>query len=225
MPAYCSWLRLFRSGLGSVALVIIVNACGYHLRGDFTIEQQYLPIKVVDTGVSAEIKPRIIRQLNEANIPIVEDDSARLLITIQGVEFDRRLVSAANQATIDTYEIGMRLRYKFSSAGKDLLTWQDLRISRILQFSKSAVVSSATEESTLRDDLLSDAIHQIVTRLRYLDQLEPIEPENKDKAEVPAASNPNQAEVESPKTDAANSDAANSDSANSDANKADVNEP
>jgi len=178
MRAYYLRVRLIRREIVALALALlvvsVVTDCGYHLRGNIKIDEKYLPVKVVDAGVNAEIKPRIIRQLSEANIPVVEDGNARLEIIIQGVEFDKRLVSTASLANIDTFEIGMKLRYKFSSGGKDLLPWQDLRINRILQFSKSAVVSSATEETTLRDDLLSDAIYQIVTRLRYLDQLEPL---------------------------------------------------
>lgn len=210
MSRPASKLHRVRGALLYLALAIIVSACGYHLRGNIKIDPQYLPVKVVDAGVNAEIKPRLIRLLNESNIPVVEDDSARLLITIQGVEFEKRLVSAANQASIDTFEVGMKLRYKFSSGNKDLLSWQDLRTNRILQFSKSAVVSSATEESTLRDDLLSDAISQIVTRLRYLNELEPAE-HKQDKSDTTSAVTP-----VSSSSDAANSDAAVSDPASSD---------
>jgi len=152
-------------------LLLAVNACGYHLRGQLQLDEQYLPVTVEDNGENAEIKPRLIRHLTEANIPVVENNNAHLRILIDNVSFEKHLVSADTTANIDTFDIGVRLRYKFKVDGQDILNWQELRINRTLQFSKSAVVSSATEESTLRDDLLSDAVLQIVTRLRFIDTL------------------------------------------------------
>ena len=154
-----------------VALTFAFTACGFHLRGEIKLDPRYLPVKVEDSGVNAEIKPRLVRHLTEANIPVVEKGDAHLLIMIEDVSFEKHLVSAASQANIDTFDIGVKMHYKFSVDGDDIMKWQELRINRTLQFSKSAVVSSATEEATLRDDLLSDAVNQIITRLRYLDTL------------------------------------------------------
>ena len=174
--------RLWRLSFMALLVASTLSACGYHFRGQVKLETQYVPVAVDDTGVNAEIKPRLIRSLKESSIPVAETAKARLHIIVSDVAFDKHLVSAAEKgAGIDTFDIGIRLRYKFSVEGKDLMPWQELRLNRTLQFSKSAVVSSATEESTLRDDLLNDAVIQIVTRLRYLDEMEKEARENESK--------------------------------------------
>jgi len=170
-PVPC-WLTQWRV-LSLIALLTLgVSACGFHLRGQLQMDPRYLPITVEDLGENAEFKPRLIRTLTESNIPVVEDSGAHLRILIDKISFEKHLVSADTTANIDTYDIGVKLRYKFKLNGEDILNWQELKVNRTLQFSKKAVVSSATEEVTLRDDLMSDAVAQIVTRLRYLDTLE-----------------------------------------------------
>lgn len=171
MRRICSTLLL------ATAVTSGVVSCGFHLRGQVKLDDRFLPVTVKDSGVNAEIKPRLVRSLNESNIPVVENDQAsRLHIIVKDVEFEKHLVSSAsgeNSATIDTYDIGVKLSYKFVLDGKDILNWQDLRINRILQFSNNAVVSSATEEATLHDDLLADAVNQIITRLRFINNITP----------------------------------------------------
>lgn len=153
------------------AILSGLDACGFHLRGKLQLDERYLPIYVEDLGENAEVKPRLIRLLTESEIPVMENGDGHLRILIDKLFFEKRLISADDEANIDTYDVGIRLRYKFKLDGEEILSWQDLRVNRTLQFSKSAVVSSATEEVTLRDDLLSEAVNQIVTRLRYLDTL------------------------------------------------------
>lgn len=152
-----------------LALLLLSSACGYHLRGNLQLDQQYLPLRIEDSGGNTQIKPRLIRRLTESQISVDSKTEPGLKIILSREEFDKHLVSAAEEAK--TFEISYRVYYQFDVKGKKVLDAQELRLNRTLQFSNSAVVSSATEEATLRDDLLDDAVFQIVTRLRFLDVL------------------------------------------------------
>ena len=152
-----------------LALLLSCGACGYHLRGDISLDSRYLPLSIEDSGGNTQIKPRLIRRLTESRIDVDSKTADGLRIILTREKFEKNLVSAAEEAK--TYEISYRVYYQFDVDGKQVLNNQELRLNRTLQFSNSAVVSSATEEATLRDDLLDDAAFQIVTRLRYLDVL------------------------------------------------------
>lgn len=175
------WMNLDRRGCWVIwfgrsnlllGLLAITTACGFHLRGDWQLDEGLSPVSVSDNGSESKIKLQLLRGLRDAGVPLAIQDEGKTNIQLEGEQFSKRLLSATDIASIDTYDVQYQVRYKVTAA-VELIAWQDLILNRTLQFSKSAVLSSATEEAALRDDLVSEAAEQIVGRLRFLQPSKP----------------------------------------------------
>lgn len=168
-PSFCR--NVFsgtRSGkIGIIASLSLLSACGYHLR-----DQQIAPASLADlyvecpANVQYPVCQNLIKRLNRQNLAVDTDTNAHYLLSVSGLEFNRRAVSINDKAVAAEYEVSLSTDVMLTDA--DAIIYLDkthIEISRTYRYNEVTVLSKEREETMIRRELSQLMGEQIVRRL------------------------------------------------------------
>lgn len=156
--------RLF----GPLLMVLLLGACGFHLRG--TVE---LPAAMVSTYVDGERYPDLARslrdQLQASNVRLVESVvNATARIHLINETRTRRILSVDVNGQANAYELIYQVSFEvLDTEGKTLLPLQTLSRSRDLNVSGGNLLGKSSEEQQIYDSLLLAMASAILQRIQY----------------------------------------------------------
>ena len=172
-------------------LTIALSACGFHLRGQYTLPPLLQPIAVVSTVPTLEdpVSAGILRMGGavSADAPM-QVIIARENITRQTSTVDR-LAKAAEYTLL--YELRFQLKY---ASGIPEQPERSIRLRRTYQFDNTRIVGKFDEEATLQEDMRQQAVAQLLSQLSHT-QVSELSP---DAPVTPAAATPAQAQPATP---------------------------
>lgn len=151
-----------------LCVVVMVTACGFHLRGSVDLPKNTDHLAIVDGETASEIATSLRIQLRRNGVePLQNVDDARLVVDIQSEQFQRRVLTVSSAGQVQEFEITYLVNYSIinkddSSAS---LINQSLSLRRDLRFDPNAVLGKTSEEVRLREDMLNAAAEQILRRL------------------------------------------------------------
>lgn len=162
--------------LGQIALVALIalslSACGFALRGNYTLPSIISPISVV--GQDSITQRDLIAGIQRAGGSISEAAPLRLHVTDERIT--RQTTSIDSRAKAAEYTLFFELEYQLRYAsGVPATPERVIRLRRTYQFDNTRIVGKYEEENTLIDDLRQQAVAQIMTQLTRLkaDELSP----------------------------------------------------
>lgn len=143
-------------------LTLVLSACGFQLRGQYTLPPQLNPISVQTsvTTLERDLKAGIQRMggVVEAGAPL------QLHITSERINRQTTTIDSRAKAAEYTlfYEVDFQLRH---ASGIPAEPEHTIRLRRTYQFDNTRIVGKYEEENTLIDDLRQQAVGQILARL------------------------------------------------------------
>lgn len=151
-----------------VAVLLLVQGCGFHLRGR-------LPGEVAEGGyalhVTAPRQGRLAAELAErlavAAVQEVAAADADYVLQLSAERFDRRVLNvSAASGKVDEYELTFSCRFSIRRAnGEVLLGERVIRISESYTFAEEAVLGKAEEEDVIKGELAGRAADQVMRAL------------------------------------------------------------
>lgn len=155
--------------LGQTALVALIalalSACGFALRGSYTLPSIISPISVV--GEDSTTQRDLIAGIQRAGGVISEAAPLRLHLTAERIA--RQTTSIDSRAKAAEYTLFFELEYQLRyPSGVPATTERIVRLRRTYQFDNTRIVGKFEEENTLIDDLRQQAVAQIMTQLTRL---------------------------------------------------------
>jgi LPS-assembly lipoprotein len=160
-------LRAVRRGM-FVVLVSGLTACGFHLRGAGDGGALAVDGLYVDQGkASAQLVTVLSRAATTAGATVTDNrETAKLVVTLQGEQRDRRVLSVGTGGKVQEYELHYAVRFAATDGtGRTLLEAQTISLVRDLTFSDAQVLAKGNEEDRLYEDMRRDAVRQIILRL------------------------------------------------------------
>lgn len=151
-------MRLVWLGLLSIAL----SACGFHLRGQFTLPPLLQPIAIVSAVPTLE--DRVSAGIQRMGGVISADAPMQLRITRETITRQTSTVDRLAKAAEYTlfYELTYQLKY---ASGVPAQPERSIRLRRTYQFDNTRIVGKFDEETTLQEDMRQQAIAQLLTQL------------------------------------------------------------
>ncbi len=153
-----------------IVLIIIfaglLSACGFQLRG-----ANVLPPDLKNLYIQAPVALRdeIRVYLDGTDTKVIDNrQGADVILILSDSHFDRRVLSVdPNTGKEREYELIYSLNYLAKRAsGKTLLNSQRLTVRRDYVFDRDAVLGKSREQGVLRNEMLRDAVQQILFRLQ-----------------------------------------------------------
>ncbi len=151
-----------------LALSLLLNGCGFHLRGSVGYPAQSIYIK--ENG-AARMAMEIGRNLQDAGVTIPEKaQEADLVLHLTDEVIDRRVLSvSAITGKLEEVELNYRISLAIDRPdGSPLIAPQTISLLRDYSFEETAVLAKGEEELVLREELFRDALAQITRRLQMV---------------------------------------------------------
>jgi LPS-assembly lipoprotein len=150
-----------------VLLSLNLGSCGFHLRGSINLPTELLPMEFVDIRERSYIKPELVRTFIGTEIS-TENAVANSYLVLENEQFSKAILSISTEGASKSYNINYEIRFHLRDRSGKVTPSQTIVFSRPLEFEQNAVLSSASEEKIIRQEMLTEAAQQILRRLRYV---------------------------------------------------------
>ena len=147
-------------------MALLLNACGYHLRGAFELPSGLKNIFL--DGGSAQLQEQFKKAMELSSIPLASSaDQAGIVIRISDENNQRRVLSLASTGAANDFELDYRFNYEIVDAkNKVLMERQPLEIRREYYNDQMAVIAKETEEQLIRNEMYQQAVRTMVSRAK-----------------------------------------------------------
>ena len=155
-----------RAVLIVAALVLLLDGCGFQLRGSQTlpVERLYLALPV-NSPIGAEIS-RVVRSSTNATV-VPNRRDAQAIVELLGEQREREVLSINAQGRAREYQLRLRTTFRVvDQEGTELIAPTSLVARRDIGFNESELLAKESEEALLYRDMQSDLVRQIVNRLQ-----------------------------------------------------------
>lgn len=152
-----------------LTLVLLTASCGFHLRGSLPGSTTIDSVSINDataSGVGAEVKALL--EASGTDILPSPDNGYGLRLTDQLLNRSVLSVSAVT-GKVEEYQLTLTVGMTVTDPdGNELLSGQQIRVTRDYAFDDAAVLGSVTERRVLEQEMIRQAASQIVRRLNAL---------------------------------------------------------
>ncbi len=154
-----------------LAVLLLTSSCGFHLRGSQAVTTTAINgIAISDAaaaGVGNEVRT-LLQTLGSTIITNADEAEYNLYLTDQLLNKSVLSVSAVT-GKVEQYQLTLTVRMTVTNADQeDLLSSQQIRVTRDYAFNDAAVLGSVSEQRVLEQEMLRQAASQIVRRLNAL---------------------------------------------------------
>ena len=147
--------------------LILLSACGFHLRGAVDIPPNLLPV-FVEAGGSSLVGNQLRDQFQLSTTPQAPSArEARAIVRILGESRRSRVGALDRNGKIIATEIFLDVRFDAREAGgKELVAPRRLELSRSFEDADVEVLGKQLEAEIIYNDMAQDAANQILAMLR-----------------------------------------------------------
>lgn len=139
-------------------------ACGFHLRGQAPLPAAMARPYLDSADRYSALHTALVARLKAAGAQLAPDAaSATAVIRVHLDETGRELLSVAAGNKPGEYEVYYAAEYSVSAAGQELLSRQQVRLSRDYGYDETTVLAKEHEEQSLRA-ALADEIAALMLR-------------------------------------------------------------
>jgi len=150
----------------AAACLLLLSACGFHLRGTETSRVQ-LPPTYLD-GAAGPLQREVRHYLSISGVAVVADQKeAQLLIRLIGEDVQRRVLSVGSTGKVEEYEVHYGATYAVARPdGESLIPKETLGQQRSYSFNEADVLAKDVEQERLVEDMRRDVVRQMMLRLQ-----------------------------------------------------------
>ena len=158
------WSRI----LGGISLLMVLAACGFHLRGSQPAVHDIPPILV--DGQDIALLDLLGQTLRDSGIEVVTDPArARLRLRILSEDREQRVLSVNTAGKVQEYILFYTLRFVVEDGdGRAPQGEQRIELQRDFDFSGSDVLAKQDEADSLFRQMRREAVTRLLRRLQVL---------------------------------------------------------
>ena len=146
-------------------LVVALTGCGFQLRGP-----KPLAFKTIYLEMSpySELTGDLKRQIKTSGTTEVVDrrEDAEVRFVVLQENREKAILALGPTGTVREYQLRLRFQFRLQDkAGKEVMSLQEINITRDITFNDSIVLAKEQEEALLYRDMQNDLVQQISRRL------------------------------------------------------------
>ena len=147
-------------------MALLLNACGYHMRGAFELPSGLKNIFL--DGGSPQLQEQFKKAMELSKVPIASSaDKAGIVIRISDEISQRRVLSLASTGAANDFELDYRFDYEISDAKDNvLMERQPVEIKREYYNDQTAIIAKEAEELLIVNEMYQQAVRTMVSRAK-----------------------------------------------------------
>jgi LPS-assembly lipoprotein len=145
-------------------LALVLQACGFQLRGSAELPFKSLYVQVAQTSpFGIELK----RALRASDVPLPESPKAAdATLTILSEIREKQILSLGGQGRVREYQLRYRVAYQLRDEKRIITPPTQILITRDISFNDTEALAKESEEALLYRDMQADAVQQLLRRLQ-----------------------------------------------------------
>jgi LPS-assembly lipoprotein len=155
--------------IGLVIIACTITACGFHLRGAYTLPEQLSPLYLDRNSMSQDLYKELYSTLKASGAELTDDAATAasvLKISLESRTRDVTSVDVLGRAR--EYRLIYRLIFTLKSSGETVIDNSNIKLSRNLLFNPEAVLGRDLQIEDMYKDMIQDSSGQILLRLQAL---------------------------------------------------------
>jgi len=150
---------------GTLATVVAIAGCGFHLRGDVDYAFSTL---FVNSPASTPFTFELKRALAGGGTKLVDTAAAaEAILDVAPVGDDKQVLSLSGGGRVREFLLSKRVSFSLHDAsGRDWLPAAEILLRRTYTFNESEVLAREAQELRLNKEMQTDLVQQIVRRLQ-----------------------------------------------------------
>jgi len=147
--------------------ILLLNGCGFHLRGMHEIPKWLNNITIVVQNASRDLEPLLSSQLKAYGINVSPDPSqSDLWLIIEDDGFQQQVGSISSSTTPRQYQLFYTVRFKLQRAkGNEIMPSNQIVVTRQVTLNSDRILGSTNEENLSKTEMRREAAMQIIDRL------------------------------------------------------------
>jgi LPS-assembly lipoprotein len=145
--------------------LLLLTACGYHLRGDIELPPGLENIYI--EAASGMLQQEMQEALKSSQVKVANSATeAGLIIKFSNEEMTSRIISLNTSGRANQFQLIYQLMFSiYEPSGNLLLGDQNVNIKREYFNDQTAVLGKSNEESVIRTEMYKQAVSSIMSRL------------------------------------------------------------
>ena len=153
-------------------IMILVQGCGYHLRGQAPQVKAKGGYNVyVSASAAGQLAAAVEELLAVSGINVTDSRAgADFALSIHAEEFVRQVLSVSPATgKVEEYQVNLSVRISISkTGGEELVSDQVIKVSGDYAFDEDAALGKFAEEETIKEELVLQSAARIIQRLNTL---------------------------------------------------------
>lgn len=164
---------LRRTFIAALLTSTTLAACGFQLRGPRPLPFSSIYVQMNPYSEFAANLKRLIRASGSTKVvDEAKDAEVTMMVLRDGREKDILALNAAG--TVREYRLTRQFAFRLvNRAGKEIMSYQDIRVNRDMSFNDPQALAKEQEESLLYRDMDNDVVQQVIRRLAAVKMVAP----------------------------------------------------
>lgn len=159
-----SSFTLMGRGVVTGLLLLVLTACGFHLRGQLDLPPALASTYIESNGADSNLIKRLRSSLLGNGVVVTANRSeATAILRILRDSYDRRVLSVGGGRKIREYEIHYAVQFELVELGGDpLVAPQTVELFRDYTYDEDDILGKQGEEASIRKDMIREAGDRIL---------------------------------------------------------------
>jgi len=152
------------------ALALLLNACGFQLRGTANLPYETLHVAAPNTSAVANEIRRSIAASSKTRV-IDNPKEAQATLHLLGETREKLILSLSGGGRVREFQLRYRMTYRLMDKdNKELRPTTQILLHRDLSYNDADTLSKESEEALLYRDMQTDAVNQLLRQLQATPQ-------------------------------------------------------
>jgi LPS-assembly lipoprotein len=148
-----------------VVVALLLSACGFHLRGVFSLPFDTLYIAQPESSELRAVIKRNVEASTQTRV-VTDAKEAQATLSILNNDQQKNILSVNSAGKVREFQLVRTFIFRVQdSKGRDYIPTSTIRITREITFNDSAVLAKESEEALLWRDIQNDLVQQLLRRL------------------------------------------------------------
>lgn len=154
--------------LPTLLTLLVLQGCGFHLRGAVILPDEMEATWVDGSGVSVELVRSVREGVRRTNGGVVSGESdATAILELSNETFSRRVATVdSSTGKVSEYALDYQVDWKLRSVDGALLDQGHLKQKESYKYSGTEVLGKEQEEKYLREVMIREAVRDLLRALR-----------------------------------------------------------
>ena len=162
-------MRILKHIVAPTLLMMLLTGCGFQLRGNIEIPQEWLALHLVTSSPNGELAKGVRSSFSNNGVQWLEASDANYVLQLGDEKFERRNLSIGANARAAEFELTLSTTLQVRDAkGKEVVPQSDVVVHKIMTHDPSNVTGKVEESNLLRREMRQELVQQLMRNIRFV---------------------------------------------------------